>query len=373
MKFTTSTKFTHQTIEELREQLKVVEHILKYWTNELENRAFGEIEDGNLSYEEWREIYIRNGWVEVPEYECFRMPSALTNVLKDVTIDTDWANYKKDKSVLDIWKCWNKYHQQWNYRINRLEMESFNIRRVEQIPKITMDEALFILLGLSPSVFGTVGFKPLSLYENTFEIADIHYQDVDGNDCIANSNLYADESSHSPHLGKLGHMEWFLQEKEEYQLIDRNEQFKCVSGRIFSGKFLKWAYKHNYLVDRQIHMRDKKKSPYGEEFAKELFDELTEVGFIRGGFDNKWELHKGNFHALHYLANELKGLGLVETKQKFKDIEQYILYESTHPLKQQFHEGRAGYETDDGKLYTDKHQLVDKALRKIAKRQLKEK
>jgi len=29
--------------------------------------------------------------------------------------------------------------------------------------------------------------------------------------------------------------------------------------------------------------------------------------------------------------------------------------------------------TDDGKLYTDKHQLVDKALRKIAKRQLKEK
>ncbi len=54
MKFTTSTTFTHQTIEELREQLKVVEHILKYWTNELENRAFGEIEDGNLCYEEWR-------------------------------------------------------------------------------------------------------------------------------------------------------------------------------------------------------------------------------------------------------------------------------------------------------------------------------
>jgi hypothetical protein len=72
MRLVTSSTYTHNIIEELRQELKTVEHIHNYWSEELKHRAFGEIKDGNLSYDEWREIYLRYGWEEVPEFMCFK-------------------------------------------------------------------------------------------------------------------------------------------------------------------------------------------------------------------------------------------------------------------------------------------------------------
>ena len=84
---------------------------------------------------------------------------------QSVTSPKESASYELDKAYLTIWKVWNKYEQLWRGRLNKLEATRFDIRRVTQSTKMTEDETLFVCLGLSPSVFGTPHFRPLSLYE----------------------------------------------------------------------------------------------------------------------------------------------------------------------------------------------------------------
>ena len=259
MKFISTANFGYKTIEVLREELKKVGYQTNYWHDKFEHRAFGEIKDGNLSYEEWRDIYTSNGWVEVSEYQSCYDP-------KSVTSPKESASYELDKAYLTIWKIWYKYEQLWEARLNKLDVARFDLRRVTQTPKITIDEALFICLGLSPSVFGSPQFRPLSLYERTYEIDDIHYQDYEGNNYTINSGLY-DEKGLSP-------IEWYFQSTEEFHLIDENEKFKCVSGRLFTKKFLKWAFNHKYLSEYEVKERNKNDSPYGEKFARVLYDQL---------------------------------------------------------------------------------------------------
>ena len=365
MRFITSREFTHSTIEELKNELEIVKHAVDYWFGMFKYRAFGETKDGNLSYDEWREIYLRHGWEEVPEFMCFKVPKVLTNVLKPDEITHEWANYEKDKAILNIWRVWDTYLRVWRVRINKFESERFDIRLIEMKPKIAFDEAFFILLGLSPTLYGTHYFRPLSMFERTFEIADITYQDPDGNNCIFNSNLYADESSHSPHLGKLGHMEWYLQEKEEYKLLDGNEKVKCVSGRIFQKKFTNWAFKNEYLFERELKHRNLKDSPYGEKFALELWKELIEEEVISGKFEMMWDWNLG-WNSLHYLADEIKAMDIVTTTYQFKDVVKYVDTTGMKaPLKDQYSESPEPYEK---KLYSIRNKLIDKALTRLEKR-----
>ena len=60
MRFITSKVITHSTIIELKNELEIVKHTVDYWFGMFKNRAFGEIKDGNLSYSDWRDIYINN-------------------------------------------------------------------------------------------------------------------------------------------------------------------------------------------------------------------------------------------------------------------------------------------------------------------------
>lgn len=360
MKYTTSKTFTHKTIEELRQELSIVEHSVNYWHDKLEHRAFGEIKDGNLSYDEWKDIYTRNGWVEVSEFKSCYNP-------KGVTSFNDWASYQLDKSYLTVWKQWQKYHQLWRFRLTKLEVERFDIRRITQAPKITIDEALFIVLGLSPSVINSIGFIDFSLDEKKFEIDDIHYQDYEGNNLVINTAIYSNDG--------VGRMEWFLKNKEEYRLIEKNEQFKCVSGRLFSKKFLKWAYKHNYLEEQIIKERNTKDSPYGEVFAFRLYTELLNEGVITGQFEVMWSWLLPS-SSLHYLANQLNDSELTDSKQQYKDIQKYVDYTSNHPLRKQYSENTDADSPFELKLYSEKNEMIDKALTTLEKerdKQLKDK
>ena len=58
MRLTVTRAPTHDTIIELREQLKLVQNIVDYWENKSSKRAFGKIQKSNISFEKWREIYI---------------------------------------------------------------------------------------------------------------------------------------------------------------------------------------------------------------------------------------------------------------------------------------------------------------------------
>ena len=350
MKFISTANFGYKTIEVLREELKKVGYQTNYWHDKFEHRAFGEIKDGNLSYEEWRDIYTSNGWVEVSEYQSCYDP-------KSVTSPKESASYELDKAYLTIWKIWYKYEQLWEGRLNKLDVTRFDLRRVTQAPKITIDEALFICLGLSPSVFGTPHFRPLSLYERTFEMDDIEYQDFEGNTHTINTGLY-DEKGLSP-------IEWYLQSTEEFHLIDENEKFKCVSGRLFTKKFLKWAFKHEYLSEYEIKYRDLKDSPYGEKFAKELYDHLKEDEIISGNFDELWTWNEAfGWNSLHWLADEIKKMNLTPNKitYQFKAIEKYIDYTGDTELNQHYEPTGLEY---DKKRWVEKNELIGRSLTRL--------
>ena len=205
MRLTVTRAPTHETIIELRDQLKLVQNIVDYWENKSSKRAFGETQKSNISFEKWREIYLRYGWTEISDYRCFYNPKSVSienesiTALPSIEGNSDneqsgtWASYELDKSYSTFWKVWDKYYRKWEFRLNKLERERFDMRRVSQTQTTRIEEALFVLLGLSPSVQGTTGFENFSLSERLFETDSVEYQDYQGNKLVVNSNLYSND------------------------------------------------------------------------------------------------------------------------------------------------------------------------------------
>ena len=375
MKFTVTRAFTHKTVSDLREELLRVKNIVDYWGEKSNKRAFGEIKTGNISFEKWREIYASFDWIELEDYRCFYNPNSVNineemiTALPSVEGNSDneqsgtWASYELDKSYSSFWKVWHKYYQKWHFRLNKLEMERFDMRRVSQTQTTRIEEALFVLLGLSPSVQGTEGFENFSLSERLFETDSIEYQDYQGNKLVINSNLYSNDD--------YGHLEWYLKQKKEYVLIERlatRGQPSDFSDRLSSAKFNEWAYKNNYIEDRVPMIRNTGESPFGEGFAFSLFNGLVEVGYLKGSFDCMWNLADGmSWMSLHYLANELVNRKLIQTNSPFEHIKKYIHYASTYPLEDQFFKPAIDKfsETDDEKIFKQECDLINSALDKI--------
>jgi len=375
MKFTVTRAYTHKAVAELREELLRVKSIVDYWEEKSNKRAFGEIKTGNISFEKWKEIYASFGWIELEEYRCFYNPKSVSideemiTALPSIEGNSDneqsgtWASYELDKSYSSFWKVWNKYYQKWHFRLNKLEMARFDMRRVSQTQTTRIEEALFVLLGLSPSVQGTEGFENFSLSERLFETDSIEYQDYQGNKLVINSNLYSNDD--------YGHLEWYLKQKKEYVLIERlatRGQPSDFSDRLSSAKFNEWAYKNNYIEDRVPMIRNTGESPFGEGFAFSLFNGLVEVGYLKGSFDCMWNLADGmSWMSLHYLANEIVNRKLIQTNCPFEHIKKYIHYASTYPLEDQFFKPAIDKfsETDDEKIFKQECDLINSALDNI--------
>ena len=372
MKLTTTRAPTHITIKELRDELKLVKNIAEYWEEKSNRRAFGLIQNGNISFEKWRKIYSKHGWAEISEYRCFyntksvkiendsitALPSIEGN--RDNEQSGTWASYELDKSYATFSNIWKKYFNKWKFRLDKLERERFDMRRVSQTQTTRIEEALFVLLGLSPSVQGTTGFENFSLSERLFETDSIEYQDYQGNKLVVKSNLYSNDD--------YGPIEWYLKKKKEYMLIERlatRGQPSDFSDRLSSIKFNEWAYKNHYLEDRLPQIRNSDDSPFGEGFAFKLYSELVDIGYIKGAFDYIWELADGmSWTSLRYLASELSSRQLVQTSMPFEDIKKYIHYSSSYPLQDQLIIITSDElnETDDEKIFQQECDLIDSAL-----------
>jgi len=354
MRFITCREFTHSTIKELKNELEIVKHSVDYWFDMFKNRAFGKTKDSNLSYEEWKDIYIKNGWLEVQEFRCFFNPKGVTN-------SDDWASYELEKSYLTIWRKWYQYHQRWKFRIAKLESERFDIRRIEELTDTTINECLLAILGLSPSVIGKIGFEKFSFGERLFEIKDIKYQDYKGNDHTINTRIYVNDG--------IGQIEWHLRQKKEYILLERlatRGQPSNFSDFIRSEKFLKWAYEYGYLIERVFKIRNISDSPWGEDFALKLYQELVNIGYIKGAFEYMWERVDGmSESSLHYLANGLLNADLIPSKHHFASIEKYIEYISPKPLRRQYSDNTDNYSPNEAKLCSSESDLLDKAIKKL--------
>jgi len=372
MKLTMTRAPTQITIKELRDELNLVKNIADYWEEKSNRRAFGLIQNGNVSFEKWRKIYSKYGWAEISEYRCFYNTKSVTiendsiTALPSIEGNRDneqsgtWASYELDKSYATFSNIWKKYFNKWKFRLDKLERERFDMRRVSQTQTTRIEEALFVLLGLSPSVQGTTGFQNFSLSERLFETDSIEYQDYQGNKLVVNSNLYSNDD--------YGPIEWHLKNKQEYVLIERlatRGQPSDFSDRLSSIKFNEWAYKNHYLEDRLPQIRNGDDSPFGEGFAFKLYSELLDIGYIKGAFDYIWELADGmSWTSLRYLASELSSRQLVQTSMPFEDIKKYIHYSSSYPLQDQLIITTSDElnETDDEKIFQQECDLIDSAL-----------
>ena len=372
MKLTMTRAPTNITIKELRDELNLVKNIADYWEEKSNKRAFGLIQNENVSFEKWRKIYSKYGWAEISEYRCFYNTKSVTiendsiTALPSIEGNRDneqsgtWATYELDKSYATFSNIWKKYFNKWKFRLDKLERERFDMRRVSQTQTTRIEEALFVLLGLSPSVQGTTGFENFSLSERLFETDSIEYQDYQGNKLVVNSNLYSNDD--------YGPIEWYLKKKKEYMLIERlatRGQPSDFSDRLSSIKFNEWAYKNHYLEDRLPQIRNGDDSPFGEGFAFKLYSELLDIGYIKGAFDYIWELADGmSWTSLRYLASELASRQLVQTSMPFEDIKKYIHYSSSYPLQDQLIITTSDElnETDDEKIFQQECGLIDSAL-----------
>ena len=395
MNYITPTKWAYQTIENLREELQKVQYMVEYWEAETMNRAFGEIGDKMMGgYKVWSAIYENKGWKEDLINLCYYNPVSF-NIQKETVVKTglfgkkaykyteeaptQWANFEYEDACRDIWYEWQYYYQLWEFRLNKLEMARFDLRRVKQTPKIDIEEALFICLGLSPAVIGDIGFTKNGEYE---------YFNTKLKDTIGHSKFTLEDKRSSPyHLNPLkyndhwgeeqtlttgiynengyGMMEWALRTNEIYHLIDSNVQLKCTSGRIITKKFLPWALKHKYLNEYEIKERNLNDSPYGEKFARVLYDQLIRDGIIHGNFEDMWTWHSSfGWNSLHYLADEIKNMGLTPNKisYQFQAIQKYIDYTGRAPLNQQYEEAVTEY---DKKRWVEKSELIARCLTKL--------
>ena len=392
MQYITPTQWSHRSIERFRGELDKVQHMVDYWEAECKNKAFGELEDGKFSYKEWAAIYESKGWTEDLFNLCYvnpvsfkivkeTMPWYDTSGKKHTTSSEDaptqWANYEHDNALIDVWRAWQQYHELWNFRLNKLEMARFDLRRVKQTPEISIEEALFVCLGLSPAVIGDIGFTKNGWY---------HHFDTKLKDTIGHSKFTLEDKPlivkppliYNDHWGEeqtltngiynehgYGMMEWSLRTNEVYNLLDRNQQLKSENGLILTKPFLKWAYKHKYLREYEIKERNKNDSPYGEKFARELYDHLIRDGIISGNFDDMWTWYEAfGWNSLHYLADEIKNMGLTPNKipYQFQAIQKYIDYTGKAPLNQQYEEGATEYEK---KRWVEKSELIARCLTKL--------
>ena len=93
-----------------------------------------------------------------------------------------------------------------------------------------------------------------------------------------------------------------------------------------------------------------------------------EVGYVKGTFDHTWELADGmSWASLHYLASELSKRNLIKTSSPFEDIQKYINYASSYPLKDQVVLTSPDLlsHTNDDKIFTQECDLIDSALNNI--------
>mgnify|MGYP003998258583 FL=1 len=326
----------------------------------LDNRAFGGLDnfkgDSQISYEQWGAIYQKHGWTEVKKYKCFYNPNDVTQqgdvTMRNQVIKGDkvcaFKSYKQEMLYKDSYEVWNRYFKRWQLKYSLIEKTPIDLSILKTIDTITIEEALFIRLGISPAVLREPGFHDWSLFDlKSPADKDITYQDYNGKEWRTNTginNLIEDK----------------LIDTDEYKILIRMFGKKHIK----TDDFVNWAIKNKYIeVDKTLY-RDIGKSPYGEEFADFLYKELTSTGLISQPFECLW-IWNSRWNNLHYLAKQLQLNGLTKSKQYFKDIQAYIHYTASTDLRKQTQP--EAYDDKGGKNTSPDDHKVDTVIASLLK------
>jgi len=356
----TNPKKRFETIIQLSKYLETIMKVKDAQLRLLDNRAFGELDnfknDNQISYEQWGDIYKKYGWTEVGKYRCFYNPDDVTQQ-GDVTIRNQvikgdkmcaFKSYKKEMLYKDSYEDWNRYFRRWQLKYNLIEKAPIDLTILNTLTTITIEEALFIRLGISPAVLSKSGFHDWDLFSLKSPLRkEIAYQDYNGKKWKTSTGIN-------------NLMEDKLIDTDEYKILIRMFDSKHIK----TDDFINWAINNEYIEEDKTLYRDIKKSPYGEEFADLLYRELVAVGLISRSFDRLWEWH-ANLNVLHYLVNQLQETGLTKEKNKFKNIQYYIEYTGSTPLRKQTQPD--AYDSTNKKVTSPDDNKVDTVINNLLK------
>jgi hypothetical protein len=357
----TNPKKRFETIIQLSKYLETIMSVRDAQLKSLDNRAFGELDnfkgDSQISYEQWGTIYKKHGWTEVEKYKCFYNPNEVTQqgdvTMRNQVIKGDkvcaFKSYKQEMLYKDSYEVWNRYFKRWQLKYSLIEKTPVDLSILKTLNTITIEEAFFIRLGISPTVLSKSGFHDWSLFDlEPPTNKAITYQDYNGKEWKTNTginNLIEDK----------------LTDTDEYKILIRMFDSKHIK----ADDFVNWAINSEYIEEDKALYRDIEKSPYGEEFADLLYKELTAAGLISQPFERLW-MWLAHWNTLHYLAKQLQLNGLTKSKSYFKNIQAYIHYTASTDLRKQIQP--EAYDDKGGKNTSPDDYKVDTVIASLLKK-----
>ena len=349
-----------ETIIQLSKYLETIMIVKDAQLKSLDNRAFGELDNfkdsSQVSYEQWGDIYKKHGWTEVKKYKCFYNPDDVTQQ-GDVTMRNQvikgnkvcaFKSYKQEMLYTESYEVWNSYFTRWQLKFSLIEKTPVDLTILQTLPSITIDEAFFIRLGISPSVLNRSGFHDWSLFNLKSPVdKEITYQDYNGKEWKTNTginNLIEDK----------------LIDTDEYKILTRAFDSKYINTK----DFIDWALGNEYIEEDMSLYRNIDNSPYDEGFAKLLYKELTTAGLVSRPFKQLWKWH-AHWNVLNYLVKQLQELGLTNKKDKFKNITFYIEYTASTALRKQTQP--EAYDSTNKKVTSPDDNKVDTVISNLLK------
>jgi len=232
-----------ETIIWLAKHLETTLVVTKAQLKHLDERAFGELNnfynEKQITYKQWRDIYTNHGWIEEPEYKCCYNPSD-SKQHRDVSDRNQgikgrevfaFTSYQKDMLYKDSYEVWSSYFTRWQLKYSLIQSAQFNLNLLTSLSYITIEEALFALLGINPNVLSESGFHDWRLYDlKAPEVKKITYQDNTGREWTTDT-------------GTTNFFEEKLANTQEYKLLLR----EFNQAKIHTQDFTDWATNANLL------------------------------------------------------------------------------------------------------------------------------
>ena len=298
----------YQAISDIEQRLvREFQETVPLWQSVIKIRMN---QDNDWSYDDWREVYIQNGWTEVQGQKWYIEKTKLISPdlewqgreeLTEVEGSENWNDfintidgieYKNsfpvDKQKYWAWIWWFTSKESFEKRLTLVIDASYDIDCLGYYTSIYIHEAFLIMIGVSTDKMERNEFRRWIIDSLALELHELDYYETKE--------------------------DWFkkdFKEFKEWKILER--QFgKGESGlgiEIDTEEFIEWALKNEIIEEDTAHFRDGRKAPYEESFSKMLHKELLANNLIKDGKHHHewvWNTAVGNgFNSFNYLGRLL--------------------------------------------------------------------
>ena len=263
-------------------------------------------QESDWSYDDWREVYIQNGWTEVQGQKWYiektKRISAdlewqgreeLTEVegsenWNDFTNTIDGIEYKNsfpvDKQKYWAWLWWFNSKESFERRLNLVIDSSYDVDCLEYFTSIYIHEAFLIMMGVSPDKMERTEFRRWIIDSLSLNLHELDYYETKE--------------------------DWFkkdFREFKEWKILERQfgEGKSGLGIEIDTQEFTQWALKIGLIEKDTSHFRDGTQAPFEASFTKMLHEKLLAKKLIKQGKHHHTWIWASTKNSYSYLIRSL--------------------------------------------------------------------